>query len=58
MFSSKYTWQVRQKTGAISDDLVKTYKLSDLEKTLLENRGYYEAEDIDTILRPNDYNWQ
>lgn len=58
MFSSKYTWQVRQKTGAISDDLVKTYKLSDLEKTLLENRGYYDAEDIDTILQPNDYNWQ
>ena len=58
MFTSKYTWQVRERTSQIEDSLTKEYKLNHLEKTILENRGYTSSEDVETILNPQVYNWQ
>ena len=39
MFTSKYTWQVRERTEQLSEE-IKDYKLNHLEATLLENRGF------------------
>lgn len=58
MFTSKYTWQVRERTEKISEAIKKEYKLNNLEATLLENRGYNTSEKIDEILAPAEYNWQ
>ena len=37
MFTSKYTWQVRERTEQLSEEIKKDYKLNHLEATLLEN---------------------
>ncbi|CDZ99845.1 Single-stranded-DNA-specific exonuclease RecJ [Jeotgalicoccus saudimassiliensis] len=58
MFTSKYTWQVRERTQKLSEDIKKEYKLNHLETTLLENRGYHSTEKVDEILAPSEYNWQ
>lgn len=58
MFTSKYTWQVRERTEQLSEDIKKEYKLNHLEVTLLENRGYNTQEQVDEILAPSEYNWQ
>lgn len=58
MFTSKYTWQVRERTDKLSEDIKKEYKLNHLETTLLENRGYNSADKVDEILAPSEYNWQ
>ena len=58
MFTSKFTWQVRERTSQIEDQLIKEYKLNHLEQTLLENRGYTSSVEVETILNPQTYNWQ
>lgn len=58
MFTSKYTWQVRERTEKLSDAIIKEYKLNHLEQTLLENRKYNTSEKVDKILAPAEYNFQ
>lgn len=58
MFTSKYTWQVRERADMLSEELKNEYKLNQLETTLLENRGYDTREKLDTILAPAEYNHQ
>lgn len=58
MFTSKYTWQVRERTEKLSEDIKKEYKLNNLETTLLENRGYNTSDKVNEILAPAEYNWQ
>lgn len=58
MFTSKYTWQVRERTEKLSEDIKKEYKLNNLETKLLENRGYNTSDKVDEILAPSEYNWQ
>ena len=58
MFTSKYTWQVRERTEKLSEEIIKEHKLNHLEQTLLENRGFYTQEKVDSIITPNEYNYQ
>ena len=58
MFTSKYTWQVRERTEQLSEEIKKDYKLNHLEATLLENRGFTSQRKVDEIMSPAEYNYQ
>ncbi len=55
MYQSKYEWKVRKKTADIEEGLVQKLKLNNLEKTVLENRGYTQEEDLNKIFNPVSY---
>ncbi|WP_411844191.1 single-stranded-DNA-specific exonuclease RecJ [Salinicoccus sp. HZC-1] len=55
MYQSKYEWKVRKKTADIEDDTVKAFGLNNLEKTVLENRGFVADGDLNKIFKPKSY---
>ncbi|AKG73891.1 single-stranded-DNA-specific exonuclease RecJ [Salinicoccus halodurans] len=55
MYQSKYEWKVRKKTADMEEETVQAFKLNNLEKTVLENRGYTAQADLNRIFRPESY---
>jgi single-stranded-DNA-specific exonuclease len=55
MYQSKYEWKVREKTAHISEELIQQYKLNQLEQTILENRGFVEAQSLNDIFSPHTH---
>lgn len=52
MYQSKYEWKVREKAAEISSDLNEKFNLNHLEKTILENRGFYDESSLSQIFSP------
>lgn len=57
MYQSTYHWMMRESSDEIKEDLIKRYNLSDLNKTLLENRGFTTEDDLEKILNPNTHDF-
>lgn len=55
MYQSKYEWKVRKKNADMEEATVQAFKLNNLEKTVLENRGYTMDEDLNKIFHPKSY---
>lgn len=55
MYQSKYEWKVRKKNVDMEEDTVQAFKLNNLEKTVLENRGYTVDEDLNKVFNPKTY---
>lgn len=46
MFKSKYEWKVRKSDNDMPQELIDKYRLNNLERRILENRGYVTDEDL------------
>lgn len=57
MYQSTYHWMMRESSDEINEDLIKRYNLSDINKTLLENRGFTTEDDLEKILNPSTHDF-
>lgn len=57
MYQSTYHWMMRESSDEIKEDLIKRYNLSDINKTLLENRGFTTEDDLEKILNPDTHDF-
>lgn len=57
MYQSTYHWMMREYSDEINEDLIKRYNLSDINKTLLENRGFTTEDDLEKILNPSTHDF-
>ena len=57
MYQSTYHWMMRESSDEINEDLIKRYNLSDINKTLLENRGFTTEDDLEKILNPDTHDF-
>lgn len=55
MYQSKFEWHVREKTSQLDEALVTRFELNELERAILENRGFDDAAKLESIFNPEEH---